>query len=240
MSLSAGKSYRVTVEQLREMQSTPQPTSSWHPIAHIELIDTLTLELNARGLQVVRTDIAVSPSEHKLFGTMDLDDQLSPGIASALGFRTANDKSMRHKFVAGGRVFVCDNMMLSGEAVIASHKHTWGFNLRSSIQRGLDLWQRNRVNMASSIEKMQNTPINDITAQALLAKSLFDGVTTHAIFKDAYEFYFVKAVTNPELYPDCAPRTAWGLHNAYTRALKDATPNAAFSTNVALGRVFGL
>jgi hypothetical protein len=39
---------------------------------------------------------------------------------------------------------------------------------------------------------------------------------------------------------DCQPRTAWGLHNAFTRAMKDLVPTSAFNRSVALGRAFGM
>jgi hypothetical protein len=131
-------------------------------------------------------------------------------------------------------------MALSGDVTVMRQKHNWSYSLRSMIQRGLDAWQRKRVNMIDGIERMQNTPLNDETARALLAKSLYDGVTTFQTFKIAYDLYFTRAVNQPELYADCAPRSAWGLHNAYTRALKESNPNVAFSTNVELGKLFKL
>lgn len=57
-------------------------------------------------------------------------------------------------------------------------------------------------------------------AQALLAKSLYDGIITFQTFKVAYDLYFERAVTLPDQYPDCAPRTVWSLHNVPTRAFK--------------------
>jgi len=129
-------------------------------------------------------------------------------------------------------------MMLSGDVTILKQKHNWSYNLRSLIQRGIGAWQRKRVDMAVSVERMQNTPINDETARAMLAKALYDGVTTFQTFKLAYDLYFERSVLQPEAYQDCAPRSAWGLHNAYTRALKESQPNVAFNTNIALGRLF--
>ena len=40
--------------------------------------------------------------------------------------------------------------------------------------------------------------------------------------------------------PDCQPRTEWGLHNAFTRAMRDLTPLRQFGATQGLGRAFGL
>lgn len=240
-SLSANKSVRVSYEQLKSAY-TPESTSTWRPVSHVDLVDTLRSELSNRGLVITREEFAVNPSGSKLFGTMDVEgkDLIADVVASAFGFRHSNDKRMSIWTVGGGRVFVCDNMLLSGDVTILKQKHNWSYNLRSLIQRGLDTWQSKRISMADSIERMQNTPINDETARSLLAKALYEGVTTFETFKSAYDLYFVQSVATPEYFPDCAPRSAWGLHNAYTRALKGSNPNTAFDTNIALGRLFNV
>lgn len=235
----------VTLDQLRQIE-TPPSTRHWRPVSHISLVETMKEELRERGMEVMKEAFAIGSNGLKLFGTFDLAHlngqaaTLVEGVGMALGFRHSNDKKISLQSVAGGRVFVCDNMALSGEVTILKHKHTWGFNLRDLIRRGMDLWQRKQSRMVSDIERMQNTGLCDTEAQALLAKALYDGVTTFQTFKIAYDLYFDRAVRNPEQYADCAPRSAWGLHNAFTRALKESTPNVAFNTNIELGRVFGL
>jgi len=240
-TLSAHRdSHKVSYEQLAAIVP-PESTRYWRPVSHVELVDTLKNELVARNAVITREEFAVNPSGTKLFGTLDIDFDVIPGsVGAALGFRHSNDKHMALHTVAGGRVFVCDNMMLSGDITILKQKHNWRYNLRNLIQQGLDAWQRKRVNLANSIERMMDTPITDTTAQALLGKALYDGITTLQTFKLAYELYFTRAVAQPEAYPDCAPRSAWGLHNAYTRALKESQPNVAFQTNIDLGQLFRL
>lgn len=231
---------KVTYEELRSIV-TPESTRYWKPVAHVELIDTMKAELNDRGLIITREEFAVGSNGTKLFGTLDIASrELVPGVGMALGFRHSNDKRIAIQIVAGARVFVCDNMALSGDVTVLKQKHTWGYSLRNLINKGLNIWQGKQVNMASSIDRMINTPLSDNEAQALLARSLYDGITTFQTFKLAYDLYFERAVRTPEQYPDCAPRSAWGLHNAYTRALKEATPNAAFNSTIELSRVFKL
>jgi hypothetical protein len=39
---------------------------------------------------------------------------------------------------------------------------------------------------------------------------------------------------------DVAPRTVWGLHNAFTRAIRQMAPAPAFQATTRLGKFFGL
>lgn len=230
----------VTYDQLKSIVP-PASTRYWRPVSHAELVDTMVQELKSRGFGIAKQQFAIGNNGLKLFGTFDLDaKEIVPGVGLAMGFRHSNDKRIAQEIVGGGRVFVCDNMALSGEVTILKQKHLWNYNLRDLIRRGMDAWQRKQSKFVTDIERMQDTPLSTLEAQALLAKTLYDGVTTFQTFKSAYDLYFEKAPRQPEEFADCAPRTAWGLHNAFTRALKLSTPNAAFNGTIELSRVFGL
>ena len=56
------------------------------------------------------------------------------------------------------------------------------------------------------------------------------------LFDDVSRSYFHPSHDQP----DCQPRTEWGLHNAFTRAMRDLTPLRQFGATQGLGRAFGL
>jgi hypothetical protein len=141
----------------------------------------------------------------------------------SIGFRHANDKSLSIQIVAGSRVFCCDNLTLSGDSIVLKAKHTWGFHLGQRITLGLEKWEKDIVVLRNNVTDLTLKEITDREAQALFAKVLYDGTITFQTFKVAYDLYFERAVRTPDLYPDCAARTQWGLHNALTRALRRAT-----------------
>ena len=220
--------------------ATPKSTQYWRPVSHLELVDTLKGELAVRGLEVIKEQYAVGHNGMKLFGTFDLAARMLNGIGSAIGFRHSNDKSLALQTIGGARVFVCDNMAFSGEMTILKHKHTWGFNLLDLIRHGLDRWQNKEVAMVGDIQRLQSLDVTEQQAQALLGRLLYDGKVTFQAFKLAYDLFLERSQRTPEQYPDCAPRTVWGLHNALTRALKESTPNVAFNSTIELGKVFGI
>jgi hypothetical protein len=129
---------KVPYEKLGEYP-VPEATGRWKPIAHLELVDTLKNQINS-NYRIAKEEYAVSNNGFKLFGVLDLESELVPGVGKSIGFRHGNDKQLAVQIVAGGRVFVCDNMMLHGSLVILRAKHTWGFHLgresRSVLKSG--------------------------------------------------------------------------------------------------------
>jgi hypothetical protein len=230
---------KVNYSQLKDYVP-PASTRHWSPVSHLELVDSLKDVLAQRNIEVAREEYAVSHNGLKLFGVMDLKGELVPGVGRSIGFRHSNDKAISIQTVAGGRVFVCDNMSLCGSMTVIKRKHTWGFNLSKEINNGFGRYEADMDKFAAGITKASENLISDERAKALLAKSLFDGTITHQVFKIAYDLYFEKAPRQPESFQDCAPRTAWGLHNALTRALKLSSPNVAFNSTIELSRELGV
>jgi hypothetical protein len=229
------KSQIVTREQLKTFE-TPTGSSTWRPVPHAELVDVLTTELGRLDLTIMREQLAVGKNGLALFGAFDLDGQHTNGRAMALGFRHSNDKALAVQVVGGARVFVCDNLALSGEKV-ALRKHSRGLHLTALIREGLNRWLGAYRRFEDSIVDAESRTLTDDEAKVQLFDLRYNGVLPVSIFDEAATNYF-KADTLG--YEDSAPRTAWGLHNAATRAVKALAPASQFRVLTDLGRAFGL
>ena len=64
------------------------------------MVQALIETLGFRHIGVVRDEYAVSPDGMKMFGALDLDYKYT-GVLFSIGFRNANDKSMRRLQPAG-------------------------------------------------------------------------------------------------------------------------------------------
>jgi hypothetical protein len=226
----------ATREQLAQY-ATPTGTSTWRPIPHAELVGTIHDQLRGFGITVKREQYAVGKGGLALFGVMELlgfrnrDDR---GVA--LGLRHANDKDMSVRIVGGTRVFVCDNLALSGEHV-ALKKHSRLLQLAGVIREGLGRFlDRYRI-FDAKIEQAENTVMSDDAAKVKLFDLRYSGVLPVSIFDDAASNYFRASDLG---YEDSKPRTSWGLHNACTRAVKALTPMSQFNVLNGLGRAFAL
>src|SRR3954471_19779124 len=120
---------------------TPEPTATWRPVPHSDLVGELIRGLERQGVNVVRDEYAtMGKADAKLFGVMDLAiPHLDTGeFRMALGLRGANDKSMSIQVVAGARVFCCDNMALSSSGgVFLKKKHTSRLDLSAIVPRAI-------------------------------------------------------------------------------------------------------
>ena len=101
----------MTRDQLVQVV-TPEPTSTFKPVPHIELVNAILETLSFRHINVVRDEYAVSDDGMKLFGVMELET-MGDGFRFSIGLRNANDKSMRLGLVVGIRILVCDNLLRS-------------------------------------------------------------------------------------------------------------------------------
>jgi hypothetical protein len=136
-TLIAGSKGAQYVSREALAQYIPPPaTDTWKPVAHSELVDTLTRVMHDRGLFIDKEQYVVDKGGSRLFGTYDLQWQRMEEYGAAVGFRHATDKSMSIQIAVGCRVFVCSNMSMSGE-MIAIRKHTSKLQLDEEMDRAM-------------------------------------------------------------------------------------------------------
>jgi hypothetical protein len=208
----------------------PEPTATFKPISHAELVERMIEGLTFRQINVIRDEYAVSEDGMKLFGVLDLESGFD-GARYALVLRNANDKSMRLALTVGYRVFVCDNMCFHGDFTPVLAKH---FNLIDAIDVGLGRMQRNFEPMRKQVEGWRETQLTDDQAKLIIYRGFVQGdldVPKHLV-RGVHDAYF-----NPG-HPEFQPRTIWSLTNAFTSTLKTMDPVPQFKATAKLGQFF--
>jgi len=133
-------------------------------------------------------------------------------------------------------VFVCDNLALSGDLIALQKRNTTGLDLPAAMSDGFDRYLVHTHALNQQIVELRRYLLSTAEAKARILDLFAERVLPMRLFHYVTRNYF-----NPTAaMPDCQPRTAWGLHNACTRALKLLTPARRFPVNVELGRAFGL
>ena len=233
----------VTMDELRALP-TPVARGSRHcPVPHWLLAESLEIEAQERGYDVSRAQFALGMNGSALFGVIDLvpsgvvDVTLGDGHGLSIGFRNSVNSMLAIKAVAGARVFVCDNLALNGDMVAVLRKNTMDLSLEDALREGFDRIMEHAGSLERSIMRLQAAAISDMAAKARIFDVFAAGILPIHLFDDVDANYFRRA----EDLPDCSPRTEWGLHNAFTRAMKPlGLGRTAMASNVALGRAFGL
>lgn len=226
-----------------ELQALPEPVAlglRHKPVPHARLVDAISEEIDRRGWRIVRSQFALGAKGAALFGVLDMQpmSETSAALVKAngrglsFGFRSSTNESLAIKAVAGSRVFVCDNLALSGDMIAIQRKSTTGLDLKDAITIGFDKFLTHAAALDVSIERMAQRGISDMVAKALIFDVFYQGILPARLFDDVGRYYF-KAET-----ADVEPRTLWGLHNAFTRAARDLTPVRLFGASVGIGRAF--
>ena len=227
---------RITRAELANLP-IPAGTKTFKPVHHADLVNTIEEELDARKLTIVKQEYAVMRDGSMLFATLDLSYMKSKETTAALGLRTANDRSMSIQLVAGLRIFLCDNMAMSGDIIALRRKHTSGLDLPMEIRGAIDRYQGGVKQLMSGVENLKTADVSDNRAKRIIFDAFYEDIMPMRYFDKVSDDYFLAKERNDE---QLEPRTMWSLHNAFTRHIKELSPARAFAANTQLGQLFKL
>lgn len=235
------KSKLVSVDQLRALPE-PQALGIRHkPIPHAVLIDQIKEEMQRRDLVPVREQYALSAKGQALFGVIDLEGESilgrTPGERGmSVGLRSSTDSSLSIQLVAGSRVFVCDNLSMSGDMIAVHRKSTTRLDLGSALVEGFAKFLEHEYTLDLRIAELSAYQLEDGEAKQRIFDVFNAKVLPVRLFDDVARAYFQAS----DQTPDTQPRSLWGLQNAFTRAMRDMTPVSQFQATVRLGKAFAM
>jgi len=205
---------------------TPEPTESWTPIPHYNLVQALEGQLLARGITIVKEQFAVQKA--KLFGVIDTDYGVTEEGGAAIGIRTANDKSLALQLAIGYRIFICDNMAFHGDLIALKRKHTANLDLHKEFAEGIGRYVRGYHKLQENINWWKERTVSKERGKQLI-----------------YDIFTQKIVPVRLFHPVCTvwqrqeePKTFWNLHNVFTGHIKTLKPAPAFTSTLKLSRFF--
>ena len=223
----------VTRAQLQAL-ATPDPTATFKPIPHFELVDMLDRTLNHSGMHITREEYAVRRDGSVLFGVLQLAyGENADGIA-ALGLRTGNNKTMSLQICAGLSVFVCDNLVFRGDMIALRRKHTSGLNLKEELALAVLRFQDHFGRLTTEIAGLKDRSLADVEAKALIHDVFAQNLMPVRFLPEVSRQYFAPSL------PAFEPRNAWSLHNAFTAVAKDMPMPTRLPAIQAVGKLFGM
>lgn len=142
----------------------------------------------------------------------------TPEMGVSIGIRNSYDKSMSIGVAMGGRVFICDNLVLSGEIKIIK-KHTpqvWKAiedMCISTLYKHQPVWNQ----LQDDVAKLKSREIEHIHGHELLGVLIGAKIMSPRQIPVAYREW-----DKPSL-PDFAGRNLWSLYNSVNQALKTSS-----------------
>lgn len=239
MSLLVTKGHRVTLPEIEGLPD-PKALGSQHKPWHLgEVVNTLLRVAGENGFDVVGEDYALARKDGMLLGVLQLEKGKGFKLGGleakqALGFRSSVNQATSLQIVAGGAVMVCDNMILSGNTVMVTKRHTLHMNLLKEVRNGFDRYLGQQDDLKDGIQRLEERDLSSEEVKGIVYDSILNYGVPSGCIRTIDKFYFQE---KPE---DCSPRTAWGLHNAFTRALKVSPAFSQFEHTRSIGEMFGL
>lgn len=211
----------------------PEATESYMPVPHDQLADTLmTIGQDIlKGYTLEREQYALAREGNQMFGVLTFRGEHTE-MGLSVGFRNSYDKSMAIGIAIGAKVFVCDNLALTGDITVLK-KHTanvWA-NLENVAISTLYRSQKNFQKIVEDAELLKNMSISDTGAFQYMGLLYGNGVLTPR------QLPVVKKEWLRPSHDDFQPRNMWSFYNACTEAMKSAPPVLAMEKHIMLHEV---
>ena len=238
--LASGHSNRVTLTDLEKV-ITPDRTKTWTPTPHHEIPKAIRAEMRARKWKFASSstahiwDISITPNHMKVFGVTEI---LIPGVSGLYDeFRNSHNKTLSVRLCLGTRVFVCDNLMMTGDFNI-KREHTRKIKLAPIVFRAFDMIEEKAKRMGDKFSSMRDIKVGYETGNTLL----LDAVNTGALpllslmeARRAYESAYTHNVHDVQQVEDINMteplnimhgRSLWGWYQSVTGTWKTRKPTA--------------
>lgn len=215
----------------------PPPEGRWYPISHGAVLNRVRDTLDEAGFVVAKERYALSKDNHRFFAVLDMQSQLSCGVALSVGVRNSTDKKFPIGFCAGSRTFVCDNLAFSADLLL-SRRHTKNGVSHFSLDIAAAMPKLSQFREVESfrIERLKVTAVSDVQAESFILRAYDRGIISSLQIKDVLKEY-----RSPS-FEEFAPRTLWSLTSAFTTVLgregrQVRNPNAYVQTTMRLNHL---
>jgi hypothetical protein len=199
---------------------TPDPTNSYVPVSHFDLTGRVKAisEVILKDYTLIGEKYCVARQGNQLFALMDFKTDDSE-TALSVAYRNSYDRSMSIGIAVGAQVFICENLMISGDITVMK-KHTK--NVLSTLEATII------TTLYQALERYQST-LADKEAMKGYRLNLDQGFQFlglaygHGIISPR-QLTVAKELWEKPPYEEFSDRNYWSLYNACTEALKTSPP----------------
>jgi len=218
----------VSREELAEYEP-PEPEGRWKPVKHSLIVDLMHEELKRRQIQVAKAEYAVQKDGNYLFAVLTLNWLRDQEMSAALAFKHSHDKTEAMKMYAGVRVFICDNMALSGDEIILNRKHTTRLNVAAELTKAFDTYKNGVLMLQRNIEDMKGWMMTQTAIEATLFEIFYRRILPARMLVPIADSFYSQS-----------ERTAWVLLNALHPARQESCAKRQYASARVLREVFRL
>lgn len=196
--------------------TTPEPTYSWHPIPHHELVNSVTDNLKAAKLEISNQKFGVAKDGALFFGLLEVKGpEFDKGYGLTIGLRNSHNRLFSAAIGVGSHVFVCDNLAFTADLVVfRRHTRFIMLDMPGVVSSAIGRLGDARVAQNQRIDAYQDAEIEDAQFHDLCCRCVQQGVVPPSRLPYVFNSWY-----KPE-HPEFEPRTVWSAFNAVTETLK--------------------
>ncbi|MDY0176501.1 MAG: DUF932 domain-containing protein [Lentisphaeria bacterium] len=231
--LIIGTNENYVDRQQLAMVQTPEATSTWLPVPHMQLIESVEKNVYRHGWRIASEQFGLSRDGQRLFGVMAVANADNRQWTRTIGLRNSHDKSLCVGISAGVNVLVCSNLAFGGTEVL-QRRHTSGIDVDLLVEDGMRSLADGFLNLELALKRLQNIWLSEDQARRLIVRiAEADAIPSCDILPVFREFQQPRHAEFEN--PSC-----WSLLNAITELSHKYAPARADKCHRRLTRLFGL
>ena len=212
---------------------TPTGTASWHPVPHLDVIDSVTEAIKAKNWQIVDEQYGLAREGQRLFGVMRINNSSSREWSRCIGIRNSHDQSLSVGLAAGISVMCCSNLAFGGSMVL-KRRHTSRIELSDLVLTAVYELEMEFLNLETVSEDLKLHEVGADEARAVIVRAAEVGAVNSCDIVPIFREF------QHPTHEEFAEPTRWSLLNAFTEHAKKYSPGRADICHCGLTRLFGL
>jgi hypothetical protein len=212
---------------------TPEGTASWHPVPHLDVIDSVTEAIKAKNWEILDEQYGLAREGQRMFAVLRINRSSSPEWSRAIGLRNSHDQSLSVGLAAGISVMCCSNLAFGGTMVF-KRRHTSRIELSNLVVEAVDELEMEFLNLETVSEDLKLHEVKADEARAVIVRAAEVGAVNSCDIVPIFREF-----QNP-CHEEFAEPTRWSLLNAFTEHAKKYSPGRADVCYRGLTRLFGL
>lgn len=233
-NLMLTKSKEIT---LRDVKKLPEPVAvgKFHkPIHPYVIIDTVDKKLKEIGHEIKQRRIAINPKSTRVIATYDIAPPKKDKQKDwSIGIMTSVDRTSALKGAGGGRILVCDNLMVVGDVISFRKKHTKNVDIGQEIGHLVEVVLSQCESFDEKMKLEDGIKFDVDAALRVYGKALIDHLLPANHVREAAEMWMKGELV------DVKPRTLWGIHNSFTRQIQKLNSIRQFPASVNINKFCG-
>lgn len=235
MTSTLSTEQRVDVADLVQYEPPPA-TNTYCPVAHADMATTImnvsTDILGPKGYIMKDASCGIAKEGARVFGIFAYANG-DAEVGLSIGWRNSYDKSMSAGLAIGASVYVCSNLMLTGEiTIMRKHTKNIGTELTDRMITGIYRSIGNYDKLLEARTHLKEIPFDLDDGYRMIGLLAGREILTPTIANEA-----MREWRHPQ--HDCfPPNNAWSCYNSVTHALKKSPPHKVMENHIAAHGVF--